>query len=302
LEANAAMKSIVRKESGEDWKEYLRRLAAEEGLENPTDEELRRFDKKRKNKKVSNQEWVSPADPDSRIAKMKDGRTHLAYKTEHVVDLETEMVLAAEFYTADCADTDTLVDSVMEAQTHLNEAGVDAEIEEAVADKGYHAAASLELAADLNVRTYIAEPKSKHARRWTDKPESHQRAVYNNRRRAKTQKNRRLQRQRSEKVERSFAHICETGGARRTWLRGLEKVRKRYLVSAVARNLGLLMRALFGVGTARSLQAGGGSSAPSHIAWINADGLDALGMALLKRLTHRPAASRHSQSALALAA
>jgi transposase len=261
LEANAAMKSIVRRDTGEDWNEYLNRLMQEEGLieqdANPSDEELRRYDKQRKNKKVSNAEWTSETDPESRIIRMKDTRTHLAYKAEHVIDLETEVVLAAEIYTADTGDTDTLVDSVMEAQTHLSEAGLAAEIEEAVADKGYHAAHTLDLAEAMHLRTYIPEPQRKYDRRWTDKPEEYQRVVNNNRRRTGTKKGRRLQRQRSEKVERSFAHVCETGGARRTWLRGLEKVRKRYLMSAVARNLGLVMRHLFGMGTARGLQADG---------------------------------------------
>jgi transposase len=261
LEANAAMKSIVRRDTGEDWNEYLKRLMQEEGLidedDDPSDEELRRYDKQRKNKKVSNAEWTSETDPESRIIRMKDSRTHLAYKAEHVIDLETEVVLAAEIYTADTGDTDTLVDSVMEAQTHLSEAGLEAEIEEAVADKGYHAAHTLELAEAMHLRTYIPEPQRKYDRRWTDKPEDYQRVVNNNRRRTETKRGRRLQRQRSEKVERSFAHVCETGGARRTWLRGLEKVRKRYLMSAVARNLGLVMRRLFGMGTARGLQAGG---------------------------------------------
>ena len=261
LEANAAMKSIVRRDTGEDWNEYLKRPMQEEGLiekdDNPSDEELRRYDKQRKNKKVSNAEWVSETDPESRITKMKDSRTHLAYKAEHVIDLETEVVLAAEIYTADTGDTDTLVDSVMEAQTHLSEAGLETEIEEAVADKGYHAAHTLELAEAMHLRTYIPEPQRKHDRRWTDKPEEYERVVNNNRRRTKTKRGRRLQRQRSEKVERSFAHVCETGGSRRTWLRGLEKVRKRYLISAVARNLGLVMRRLFGMGTARGLQSAG---------------------------------------------
>jgi len=273
LEANAAMKSIVRLDTGEDWKEYLKRLMQEEGLievdDDPSDEELRRYDKQRKNKKVSNEEWVSKTDPESRITKMKDSRTHLAYKAEHVVDLETELVLAAEIYTADTGDTDTLVDSVMEAQTHLSEAGLEVEIEEVVADKAYHGASTLELADAVNLRTYIPEPRRKHERRWTDKPEQYQRAVYNNRRRTQTEKNRRLQRRRSEKVERSFAHVCETGGARRTWLRGLEKVRKRYLMSAVARNLGLLMRRLFGIGTARGLQAAGDLAAAFRFALFN---------------------------------
>ncbi len=274
LEANAAMKSIVRCDTGEDWNAYLKRLMQEEGLvdedDDPSDEDLRRFDKNRKNKKVSNDEWVSSSDPDSRITRMKDGRTHLAYKAEHVVDLETELVLTAEIYPADRGDADTLVDSVMEAQTHLNEAGIDAQIEEAAADKGYHSADALELADELNVRTYIPEPNSKYDRRWTDKPANTKRVVYNNRRRTRTAKSKRLQRQRSERAERSFAHVCETGGARRSWLRGLEKVRKRYLMSAVARNLGLLMRELFGIGTAKSLQAARGFAGVFCFALFNA--------------------------------
>jgi transposase len=154
LEANAAMKTIVRRDTGEDWNDYLRRLLQEqEGVENPTDEELRRFDRQRKDKRVSNEEWMSSTDADSRIAKMKDGRTHLAYKAEHVIDLKTELVLAVPIYHADVGDTDTLVDSVMEAQTNLSEAGLDVEIEEAVGDKGYHATDTLELADSLNIRT-----------------------------------------------------------------------------------------------------------------------------------------------------
>ena len=151
LEANAAMKSIVRRDTGEDWNDYLRRLLKEEqGIENPTDEELRRFDRQRKNKRVSNEEWMSPTDPDSRIAKMKDGTIHLAYKAEHVVDLETEVVLAASIRPANEADVDTMVDSIMEAQTNLSEAGIEVEIKEAVADKGYHATDTLELADSLD--------------------------------------------------------------------------------------------------------------------------------------------------------
>jgi transposase len=256
LEANAAMKTIVRKETGEDWKEYLRRLAAEEGLEDPTDEELRRFDKDRP-KKVSNKEWQSPTDTDSRIAKMKDGRTHLAYKAEHALDLETEFVLSATVHAADQADSATLVDSVLGAQINLVRAGSEQEVEEAVADKGYHKAETLASCETLNVRTYIPEPKRK-MRRWKGKPESWRQATRSNRRRVQGVRSKRLQRLRSEYVERSFAHVCETGGGRRTWLRGLDKVNKRYLVQVAAHNLGLLMRKLFGMGKPRALQGAGG--------------------------------------------
>lgn len=262
LEANAAMKSIVRQDTGEDWKEYVAGLMKEEGVvapdAEPTDEEIRRFDRERKNKKVSNEDWESKTDPDARIAKLKDGRTHLAYKAEHVVDLASELIVAAEVYHADQSDSYTLVDSVMEAQGHLREATGEMPIAEVAADKGYHAAEPLELAGTLSLRTYIPEPERQHQRRWTDKPPKLKAAVYANRRRTKTDKGRRLQRLRSERVERSFAHVCETGGARRTWLCGIEKVRKRLLVSAVAHNLGVLMRVLFGRGTPRGLQKEGG--------------------------------------------
>lgn len=257
LEADASMRSLVRKGTGEDWDAYVTRLMREEGeLEDgrePTDEERRRFDKGRKGKKTSNADWESETDPDARVARMKDGRTRLAYKLEHAVDLETELVLGVEVYHADQSDAHTLVDTVMEAQTHVGEAGLDGVIQEVVADRGYHAAEQLELAESLSLRTYVPEPKRPHKRRWVDKPTELKEAVYANRRRTKTAKNARLQRLRSERVERSFAHVCDTGGARRTRLRGIENVRKRMLVTAAAHNLGLLMRKLFGAGKPRAL-------------------------------------------------
>ena len=258
LEANAAMKSIVRKETGEDWQQYLERLAKDAGIENPTAEDLRRFDKQRKDKKVSNDEWKSPRDPDSRIAKMKDGTTHLAYKAEHVVDVETDLLLSTSITPANHGDAETLCDSVAQAQLNMQAAGSKAEIEEVVADKGYHKASTLELCAALELRTYIPEPKRRHRNRWTNKPAGQQAAVYANRRRVRGARSKKLQRLRSELTERTFAHVCETGGARRTWLRRLIKVRKRYLIQAAARNLGLILRKLFGMGTPRGLQGLGG--------------------------------------------
>jgi transposase len=259
LEADAAMKSIVRKDTGEDWKEYLKRLMQEEGLidedDEPSDQELRKFDKSRKDKKVSNDEWMSPNDPDARIAKMKDGTTHLAYKAEHVLDLQTEVILAAEIYPANYADTVTLEDSLHQAQINQQEAGSKQEIEDAVADKGYHAAETLtNLREYTTYRSYIPEPERRYNCVWTDKPSEQREAVVANRRRTRGQRGRKLQRLRSERLERSFAHVCETGGARRTWLTGIENVRKRYLISAAAHNLGLLMRSLFKMGTPRGLQ------------------------------------------------
>lgn len=254
LEANAAMKTLQRRDTGDDYKAYLRKLATEAGLENPTDEELRRFDKKRKDKKMSNEEWISSTDPQSKIAKMKDGTTHLAYKAEHVVDLKTELVLAAQIYEANQADSATLPTSVMTAQINLARADSEAEIKEAAADKGYHKVETLADFTEMGYRTYIPEREQPHDHTWTEKPEAHQKAYRANRRRVRGQRGKRLQRLRSERVERSFAHVCETGGGRRTWLYGLEKTAKRYLMQVAAHNLGLVMRRLFGMGTPRSLQ------------------------------------------------
>lgn len=274
LEANAAMKSIVRRDTGEDWKKYLRRLLQEqEGVANPTEEDLRRFDRKREDKRVPNGEWVSATDPDSRIAKMKDGRTHLAYKAEHVVDVETEVVLAASIRRADEGDAETMVDSVMEAQTHLSEAEIDVQIEEVVADKGYHATETLEPADRLGLRTYIPERQARGKRRWKKVSAEARRAFWNNRRRTRRARSRRLQRLRSERVERSFAHLCDTGGSRRSWLRGLQKVQKRYLIAAAARNLGLVLRKLFGIGTPRGMQAANGLVFLVRFVWIHISGL-----------------------------
>ena len=136
LEANAAMKSIVRRDTGESWREYIRRLAAEEGVEDPTDDDARRMDRGRPKKRVSNQDWASAADPESRITKLKDGRTRLGYKAEHVVDLQTEAVLAATIYPGDASDGETFVDSLSRSQENVARAESEAFAEEVVTDKG----------------------------------------------------------------------------------------------------------------------------------------------------------------------
>ena len=262
LEANASMKSITRRDTGDDWREYVRKLYEEEtGESDPSDDELRRFDKKRKNKKVSNEDWVSQTDPDARIGKMKDGRTHLKYKAEHAIDLDTEIILAAEIYEGNSGDAQTIEDTLTAAQTNLDEAETDCVIEETIADKGYHSEESVDnLQNKSHQRTYIPEPertnkktKKKARRTWKNKPPRRQAAYRRNRRNTRGKRGRRLQRLRSERVERSFAHLCDTGGARRTWLRGLEKVQKRYLATAMAHNLGRIMRSLFGAGKPRHL-------------------------------------------------
>jgi transposase len=257
LEANAAMKSIVRKDTGEDWKQYLRGLAKAEGIENPTEEDLRRLDRGRKDKKVSNQQWESPADPDSRIAKLKDGRTHLAYKAEHAVDVVSEAIVATTVTYADKSDPQSAPDTLSLAEANLVLAGSETEIEEAVMDKGYHDNGLLADLARRGVRTYIPERRQK-TRCWTDKPAEYEPAFRANRRRVRGTQGRQLNRWRSERCERTFAHVCQTGGGRRAWVRGVTNVSKLHTLKCAAYNLGLLLRKVWGLSKPRNAKAGAG--------------------------------------------
>ena len=291
LEANAAMKSIVRKDTGEDWTAYVVRLMREAGVvgadETPSKEEVLRFDRKRKDKTTSNEDWKSESDPEAKIARMKDGTTHLAYKAEHVVDLEADLILAAEVRPATDADTATLADSLAAAQLNLQASGSEAVIEEVAGDKGYHAAKTIEMCDFLDMRTYIPEPKKrepseskpegkskrKRKSKRQGKPEAERKAVANNRRRMDRAKGKQLQRRRSEVVERTFAHVCETGGSRRSHLRGLANVAKRYVIAAAAHNLGRILRKLTGVGKPKAAaglaESVEGLSKRYRIVWAN---------------------------------
>jgi transposase len=251
LEANAAMKSIVRKDTGQDWKEYLVGLARAEGIDNPSEEDLRRLDRGRKDKKVSNQQWKSPIDSDSRIAKMKDGRTHLAYKAEHAVDVVTEAIVATTVTFADKSDAQSGPVTLDLAAANLVLAGSTAVIEEAVMDKGYHDNRMLTELREQGVRTYIPERRQK-SRCWINKPAGYEEAFRANRRRVRRDKGRQLNRWRSERCERTFAHVCETGGGRRTWLRGQINVSKAHTFKCAAYNLGLLLRKVWGLSKPRS--------------------------------------------------
>jgi transposase len=254
LEANAAMKSILRKDNGQDWKQYLQALAKAEGIENPTEEDLRRMDRKRPDKKVSNKQWESPTDPDSRIAKMKDGRTHLAYKAEHAVDGRTEAIVATTVTFADKSDPQSAPDTLSLAEANLVLAGSEAKVQEAVADKGYHDNGLLADWEARGIRTYLPEKRQKR-RRWTNKPPESEKAFRANRRRVRGKKGRQLNRWRSERCERTFAHVCETGGGRRMWVRGQTNASKVHTLKCAAYNLGLLLRKVWGLSKPRSAQA-----------------------------------------------
>jgi transposase len=252
LEANAALRSIVRRETGETYQEFLTALAQTSGIETPTREELARLDRNRP-KKGSNDDWTHPHDPDARITKLKDGRTHLAHKAEHAVDLDTGAVVAVTIHGADEGDTTTSEDTLVEAAEQVEAVRPDGDgINEMVADKGYHRNQLLVDLAAVGLRTYISEP-DRGRRNWTNKREARD-AVYRNRRRIRGARGRRLLRLRGERLERPFAHLYETGRLRRVQVRGHANILKRVLLHVAALNLGLMMRTLFGVGTPRSLQ------------------------------------------------
>ena len=257
LEANAAMKSIVRRDSGEGYEEFLRGLAQESGIETPTREQLAKLDRERP-RKGSNQEWVNPNDPEAEITKMKDGRTHLAYKAEQAVDLETGAIVAVTAHGGATADTESIRATLPAAGEAIAEqiATPTAEgnyevqangVEEVVADKGYFSGGVLAAIGEMKVRSYISEPKQRR-RRWAGKGDQ-QVAVYSNRRRIRGERGKALLRSRGEKLERPFAHQYETGALRRLYVRGRENVVKRVLLQAAACNLALILRSLTGAGT-----------------------------------------------------
>lgn len=260
LEANAAMRSIVRRDSGESYQEFLTRLAKESGIETPTREDLIKLDKTRKNK-ASNDDWQNPHEPDAKITKMKDGRTHLAHKSEHAVDMDSGAILAVTLQPADRGDTtsiqetlqvtaDTVVDLMVDDALSPQEC--EQAMGEVVADKGYHSNDVLTGPAQMVERTYIAEP-DRGRRNWEGN-EAAQAAVYANRRRIRGARGKRLMRKRGELIERSFAHCYDTGGMRRTHLRGHENILKRLLIHVAGFNLSLILRKVMGLGTARGLQ------------------------------------------------
>ena len=261
LEANAAMRSIVRRDTSESYMEYLRRLAAEAGIDDADDEALRRMDRKRK-KKTSNDDWVNPHDPEAEVTKMKNGTTHLAYTAEQGVDLETGAIVAITTHGGATGDTTSVQETLPAAgvavaeqiatptaQGHypVHEQGM----REVVTDKGYHSGAGLAAMIEMGVRTYVSAPRQPR-RKWEGKPEQ-QAAVYANRRRVEGARGKSLLRRRGALLERPFAHQYETGGLRRVHVRGRGNVAKRVLLQAAAFNLALILRSLTKAGTPRGL-------------------------------------------------
>jgi transposase len=260
LEANAALRSIVRRDTGESYDEFLDGLVKSSGIETPTREDRSKIDKNRKGK-GSNKDWKSPGDPDARITKMKDGRTHLAHKAEHAVDMETGAVVAVTLQGADLGDTTTVLETLGAARENLGNVATDAKarkslkpLREAVCDKGYHGGECLvKIQEEHHIRTYVSEPK-RGRRKWEGKHDQ-QATVYANRQRIRGTRGKALMRKRGELVERSFAHVYDTGGMRRTHLRGHENILKRLLIHTAGFNLSLVFRKYFGFGKPRALQS-----------------------------------------------
>jgi transposase len=256
LEANAALRSIVCRDNGESYEEFLTQLAKASGIGTPTRADLARIDRKRQ-KKGSNGDWTHPHDPDAKITKMKDGRTHLAHKAEHAIDVETGAIVGVTVQDADKGDTTTIQETLPEAAEQLEAVAAVTDdavavIEEVVADKGYHSRTTVHDLETLAIRTYISEP-DRGPQSWIGQ-EAERDAVYANRRRIRGDRGKRLLRRRGELLERPCAHLYETGALRRAHVRGHENVLKRLFLHASAFNLGLWMRTLFGVGTPRALQ------------------------------------------------
>ncbi len=249
LEANAALRSIVRRDDGSGYEEWLGELARASGIETPTRRDLAKQDRKRP-KKGSNEDWVHPHDPDARIAKMKDGRMRLAHKLEQAADMDSGAIVAVTVQTMDGGDCASMPNTLEEAERQLQ--GLDVQPREAVADKGYHSNATMKGLKGRGLRSYVSEPN--RGRRGWKRDRAAQQPTYANRRRVRGARGKRLLRRRGEKLERGFAHLLETGGLRRVAVRGQRNILKRMLIHAAALNLGLLMRHRHGVGTPRSLQ------------------------------------------------
>jgi transposase len=259
MEANASLRALENRNTGEAYWEYVKRLAAECGV-NPNDiSAVRRFDRNREGRKTSNDEWVNPHDPDAKVSRAKDGATDMLYKPENVVDLETGAIVNAEVRLADESDTKELSGRVLQAAALVeairagDESSGVSSTASVTADKGYYSVGELEEIQDAGIKTVISDPLNN---RRIDKLDEHQAAVVHRAQQAvRSKSGKKLLRRRGMHIERSFAHLLNSGGARRTTLRGRVNLNKRYQISAATYNLSQLMRALFGIGTPKQAAA-----------------------------------------------
>src|SRR5208283_1218460 len=256
IEANASLRALVHRNTEEQYWDYVKRLAAESGIDPEDTAAVRKFDRHRPGK-GSNQEWVNPYDPDAKIGRTKDGATDMIYKPEAVVDLDTGAIVQAQVHPGDQADHKEMATRVLEAQQNINEAAGDKldtlTVNSVTSDKGYYAVNELQALQLEDIRTVIADPIDN---RRLDKLEpDEKKAVQAARRSTKSTSGKDLLRRRGMHIERSFAHILDCGGMRRTTLRGWENLNKRFKLAAAIYNLSQLMRKLFGFGTPKQLAA-----------------------------------------------
>ena len=256
IEANASLRALVNRNTEEQYWDYVKRLAAEQGIDPEDTTALRRFDRHRPGK-GSNREWQNPYDPDAKIGRTKDGATDMIYKPEAVVDLDTGAIVQADVHPGDQADHKEMATRVLEAQQAINQACAQPlntlTATSVTSDKGYYAVDQLQTLQQEGIRTVISDPVDQ---RRVDKLEpQEQRAVRGARRSVKSQSGKELLRRRGMHIERSFAHILDCGGMRRTTLRGWENLNKRFKLAAAFYNLSQLMRKLFGFGTPKQLAA-----------------------------------------------
>lgn len=259
IEANASMRTIVHRQTGENYRQYVERLAAEAGEDCKDEDSLRRFDRKRKNKKVSNTEWHNPHDKDAKIGPTKQGKIKMIHKVEHVVDMQTGAIVAVDTLDGDQSDSQELADHIFGAQDRVDEAlgrcadEDSGQVDTMVADRGYFSVDELGRLQQAGIRTVVEEPA---VNRNMDKLDSVRKRTIRNARRSATSKyGRRLKRRRGELLERSFTHAYDNAGLRRATLRGLHNLRKRHTVVAMCCNISLLMRAIIGVGTPKQVLA-----------------------------------------------
>src|SRR5437899_8805302 len=256
IEANASLRALVHRNTEEQYWDYVKRLAAEQGIDPEDSAAVRKFDRNRPGK-GSNAEWKNPHDPDAKIGRTKDGATDMIYKPETVVDLDTGAIVQAEVQLGDKADHKDMSVEILEAQQNINRAAGEKldtlTVRSATSDKGYYALGELQTLQGEGIRTVISDPIDN---RRLDKLEpAEKRAVLAARRSVKSKSGKELLRRRGMHIERSFAHILDCGGLRRTTLRGWENLNKRYKLAAAFYNLSQLMRKLFGFGTPKQLAA-----------------------------------------------
>jgi len=257
LEANASLKSLVNRDTQEAYWEYVRRLASENGVNLQDAEAVRQFDRKRP-KKMSNDDWENPHDPDAKIGPTKAGATDMIYKPEHIVDLDTGIILQAEVRLGHEADQKDLAVHVLQAQANINLAhnrpADSLTIQSATADKGYHAANEMRQLQQEGIRTVISDPVKN--RRLDKLSAEEAKAVSAAKRSARSLSGKQLLKKRGMHLERSFAHALDAGGSRRTTLRGLGNLNKRFKITAAIYNLSQLMREIWGIGTPKQWVAG----------------------------------------------